>query len=67
MSADILEVQLLRLSDAVLGYREHEAFIVAQATTPEQQQAVRALLQDLVARGKLRKSEGRFYRVRAAA
>jgi hypothetical protein len=56
-----LETQLLRLADAIQGYREHEACI-AIPTEPREQ--VRAALNDLVVRGK-RAEGGRYWRVRA--
>lgn len=59
-----LETQTMRLSDALVSFREEDAFAAAQARTDADREAVRAVLQDLVARSKLRREGPRFFRVR---
>ena len=62
MTDTALETQLLRLSDAIVGFREDEAVRYCQAP----REAICATLADLVSRGRLRESGRRYYRVRDA-
>ncbi len=64
VTSPVLETQLMRLADSIAGYTEREAFVALNAQTPEAREEIRAALQDIVTRGKLRRSEGRHYRIR---
>lgn len=66
MTDTIYQVQLLRLADCILGFREADAFRMLNAVTPAEIASARATLGAMVDAGKLRRSDGRYYRVRAA-
>jgi hypothetical protein len=55
------EVALLRLADGVAGYTLREACEAWPSADPN---VLRTVLDDLVSRGKLRRSDGRYWRVR---
>lgn len=69
--ATTLEVQALRLSDGLAGFRESDLWVYLRLTdsdpaTLAKREEARAVLQDLVARNRLRVVAGRFWRVRGA-
>lgn len=64
MTNPVLQTQILRLGDAVQSFTEADAFQYGSASTPAEKEAVRAVLQDLVSRGKLRREGVRYWRVR---
>jgi hypothetical protein len=61
MTDAVHETQLLRLADAIAGFREADACVALRDVPRE---SVRAALRDLASRGKLRESAGRYYRAR---
>lgn len=60
----ISEAQILNLAANVYGPREDDLFVAAQATTPADREAVRALVQAMAQDGKIRRADGRIYHVR---
>lgn len=55
------EVALLRLADAIAGFTLSDVCVALPSMDPN---VLRTVLQDLVSRGKLRRSDGRYWRVR---
>ncbi len=64
IAPDYWETQLLQLSDARCGFTEQEAFNCLGVTDAEGREAVRALLQSMAHRGRLRRQGERHEKVR---